>query len=146
VPHVCNDIGGYGSGFVAALNKRWNAPKDNYKLWHSKKFYTLKDNSKVNFELGQVQFVGVEPRTVICNMIAQHLMGSDENGGPCIRYLALAQAMNRVKNIMQKVGFGEIHAPQFGAGLAGGRWDFIEALIIEIWCNNDIPVVIYKFD
>jgi hypothetical protein len=148
VPHVCNDVGGYGSGFVAALNKRWPSPRDEYREWFTKKSYNLKGNSatKVNFELGQVQFVGVEPRTIICNMIGQHMTGSDENGGPCIRYLALANAMNRVRKVISRVENSEIHAPMFGSGLAGGNWEFIEALINELWCSYDIPVTIYKFD
>ncbi|RKW18275.1 MAG: Appr-1-p processing protein, partial [Capnocytophaga sp.] len=26
IPHICNDIGAWGKGFVLALSKRWKAP------------------------------------------------------------------------------------------------------------------------
>jgi len=144
IPHVCNDIGGYGSGFVAALNARWDAPRVNYKKWHSDKIWKVGDTS-IPFALGQVQYVQVEPKnTIICNMIGQHMMGQDEKGNAPIRYLAVAQAMDRVRKVVSKNG-GSIHAPMFGAGLAGGDWNILEALIQEIWINNDIPTTIYKF-
>ncbi len=31
IPHVCNDIGGWGSGFVLALSARWAAPEAAYR-------------------------------------------------------------------------------------------------------------------
>ena len=40
----------------------------------------------------------------------------------------------------------EIHAPKFGSGLARGDWDVIEALIVEAWDNEGIPVTIYELE
>src|SRR5205823_6841477 len=31
--HVCNDIGGWGKGFVLALSKRWSEPEAAYRKW-----------------------------------------------------------------------------------------------------------------
>lgn len=28
ITHICNDIGGWGKGFVLALSKRWKAPEE----------------------------------------------------------------------------------------------------------------------
>ena len=34
-----------------------------------------------------------------------------------------------------------ICCPKFGSGLAGGEWNVIENMILEIW--KDIPVYVY---
>lgn len=52
IVHVCNDVGGWGRGFVLALSKRWAEPERKYREW-------AKSGDK--FELGEVQFVQVEP-------------------------------------------------------------------------------------
>ena len=31
IPHVCNDIGGWGKGFVLALSKKWPEPEEYYR-------------------------------------------------------------------------------------------------------------------
>jgi hypothetical protein len=35
-----------------------------------------------------------------------------------------------------------IICPKFGSGLAGGKWDFIEELIIDCWCKQSIDVTV----
>ena len=32
--HVCNDIGGWGKGFVLAISKRWPEPEAHYRAWY----------------------------------------------------------------------------------------------------------------
>ena len=49
--HICNDVGGWGAGFVLAVSKRWGAPESEFYKWHE---------SGKDFELGNVQFVEVE--------------------------------------------------------------------------------------
>ena len=51
IAHICNDIGGWGRGFVMALSKRWDEPEQQYRAWHRG------DVDDPPFELGQVQFV-----------------------------------------------------------------------------------------
>ena len=34
IAHVCNDIGGWGKGFVLALSRRWPEPERAYRAWH----------------------------------------------------------------------------------------------------------------
>lgn len=36
-----------------------------------------------------------------------------------------------------------VHMPRIGCGLAGGRWERIEPLIITALCAQDIPVTVY---
>ena len=33
--HVCNDLGGWGKGFVLALSRRWDRPEAEYRAWHA---------------------------------------------------------------------------------------------------------------
>lgn len=33
--HVCNDIGGWGKGFVLAISRRWEQPEAEYRAWHA---------------------------------------------------------------------------------------------------------------
>ncbi|WP_228098667.1 hypothetical protein [Pedobacter sp. MC2016-24] len=43
IVHVCNDIGGWGKGFVMAISKRWKEPEKRYREW---------SKSKTGFSLG----------------------------------------------------------------------------------------------
>ncbi|MFR9246851.1 MAG: hypothetical protein ACLVLB_15195 [Bacteroides thetaiotaomicron] len=51
ITHICNDIGGWGKGFVLALSKKWKMPEEAYRQWYK---------SQEEFTLGAVQFVNVE--------------------------------------------------------------------------------------
>lgn len=33
--HVCNDIGGWGAGFVVALSRKWSEPERAYRIGSS---------------------------------------------------------------------------------------------------------------
>lgn len=139
IPHICNDMGAWGAGFVVALSNRWPKPEQQYRDWFEKKV-TKKGTP---FELGQVGFVLAEPTICVANMIAQHNTGFADNRAP-IRYAALASCMIHVLHAAEKMK-AEIHAPKFGAGLAGGDWKTIEALIFEVWVDSDLDVVIYEY-
>ena len=140
IPHICNNVGGWGSGFVVPLAKQWPETRQAY-------------ISLPNYKLGETQFVRVTGKPSdypapggniwVCNMIAQNHTISPENPKP-IKYAALAQCMQRVAEACRQKTSPEIHAPMFGSGLAGGNWDFIEELIQEIW--NGIPTTIYKLE
>ena len=73
ITHICNDIGGWGKGFVLALSKRWKAPEEQYRKWYQE---------KDGFSLGAVQFVQVEDLIWVANMIGQHKIRKDEKGLP----------------------------------------------------------------
>ena len=133
--HCCNDCGKWGAGFVLALSKRWKEPEVQYRKWGNGYI------SRPPYLLGEVQFVNVEDDVVVANMIGQHGVGS-VNGSVPIRYPAIAKCLGKVAEVAQRHG-ASIHAPRFGAGLAGGDWETIEALIVKILCDKDIQVTIY---
>ena len=134
--HIVNSKGRWGRGFVLALSKNWKEPEIEYRKWH---------RNKKGFELGEVQFVKVEDDIVVCNMVAQKGIGFSNNKPP-IRYSALNKCLEKVKEAVENNKDKEISivAPKIGAGLAQGKWDKIEKLIIENLCKNDIPVYIYE--
>ena len=34
IAHICNDLGGWGKGFVLAISRRWPEPERAYRQWH----------------------------------------------------------------------------------------------------------------
>ncbi len=34
IAHICNDLGGWGKGFVVAISRRWPEPEREYRAWH----------------------------------------------------------------------------------------------------------------
>ena len=95
IPHICNDIGAWGKGFVLALSKRWKAPEKQYKLWYQE---------KEGFALGAVQFVQVEENIWVVNIIGQHKIQAiqEETGIPPIRYEAVREGLEKVATFAQE--------------------------------------------
>ncbi len=138
IVHVCNDIGGWGAGFVLAISERWPEPERCYREWHKTK--TFEDTP---FELGQVQFVAVRNDLVVANLIGQH--GLKRQGGlPPIRYEAIEMGLRQVARKAAETG-ASIHMPRIGCGLAGGTWDRIEPLIIQHLSSKNLSVTVYDF-
>lgn len=143
IPHVCNDVGAWGAGFVVPLANKYPQSRASYLAW----FKGDAPESCVylggpQFALGNTQMIAVasDPDVLVCNMIAQHRTG----GVRPLRYNALAACMESVgRELKNHYPEPSIHAPLFGAGLAGGNWDFIEKLIEDCWLSRDVPVTIY---
>lgn len=135
IVHVCNDIGGWGKGFVMAISKRWKEPEKQYREWFK---------SKNDFELGKVQFVQVEEDLWVANLIGQHKINKDENGDAPIRYNAIEEGLKTVSDFA-KTNSASVHMPRIGCGLAGGKWEMIEPIILKTLSDQDIKVVVYDF-
>lgn len=117
--HVCNDVGGWGAGFVLALSRRWKSPEREYRAWAKA--------SDGSFVLGAVQFVEVEPEMWVANLIGQHGTRHTEEGPP-VRYDAIRKGLGTVAEFATRNG-ASVHMPRIGAGLAGGDWSTIEGII-----------------
>ncbi|MDX6180766.1 macro domain-containing protein [Flavobacterium sp. Fl-77] len=135
IVHICNDIGGWGKGFVMAISKRWKKPEEQYREWFK---------SKDGFELGKVQFVQVEEDLWVANLIGQHKINKDENGNAPIRYDAIEDGLKEVASFA-KENKASVHMPRIGCGLAGGKWEEIEPIILKILSDNDSEVTVYDF-
>jgi O-acetyl-ADP-ribose deacetylase (regulator of RNase III) len=133
ITHVCNDIGGWGRGFVLAISQRWSQPESEYKNWYK---------SKENFSLGEVQFVQVEENIWVANMIGQRDIKKDTEGNPPVRYDAIAQALSKVAAFATGKK-ASVHMPRIGCGLAGGSWDKMEPVIIKELIEKEVLVNVY---
>jgi O-acetyl-ADP-ribose deacetylase (regulator of RNase III) len=135
IVHVCNDVGGWGKGFVLAISKNWPEPEKAYREWFK---------SKTNFALGEVQFVKAEDNLWVANLIGQHKMNKDENGNAPIRYEAIENGLEKVAAFANEID-ASVHMPRIGCGLAGGTWDRIEPLITKTLSDRSVSVTVYDF-
>lgn len=134
IAHICNDVGGWGKGFVLALSKLSPAPERAFREW-----YAGRENN--DFALGAVQFISVSIETLVANMIGQHGI-RPLRGVPPIRYGAVETALQTVgKKALRENA--SVHLPRIGCGLAGGEWSKIEPLIERQICASDVPVFVY---
>lgn len=140
IPHICNDIGKFGSGFAKYLLDNYPIVAREYSNWYNNR--NRHEYNDLPFELGQIQYVNIKNNIKICNMIAQHKILT-LNKKP-IRYTSLIKCMEKIKlyiiDQLEKGNDIEIVCPMFGSGLAGGNWNFIVELIDEIWQNVNITV------
>jgi O-acetyl-ADP-ribose deacetylase (regulator of RNase III) len=149
--HCCNDIGGWGSGFVLAISDRWTEPEKRYREWAHKGSYINQEKYDIPFKLGQVQGVEVEDDLYVVNMIGQRstgmtniAVGDEIVTIPPIKYDCISECLLRVASFA--MGYGaSIHMPRICCGLAGGTWDRVEPLIMMNLCKYDIPVTIYDY-
>jgi O-acetyl-ADP-ribose deacetylase (regulator of RNase III) len=117
IVHICNDVGGFGKGFVVALSTKYPETEKQYRAWFS----------KGHPQLGEVQFVQVTPEICVANMIAQH--GIRWQGQvPPIRYKALEICLKKAyeKALQDNL---IVASPRIGAVLSGGEWPVIEDIL-----------------
>lgn len=137
IAHICNDIGGWGKGFVLAVSKRWEAPEKEYRNWH-------RFRSKNNFALGEIQIIQVEKYIYVANMIGQKGIKTGSNGVP-VRYEAIEKCLETLSNEALSLN-ASIHMPRIGCGLAGGKWTEIEPIIERTLLNKNVEVFVYDFE
>jgi O-acetyl-ADP-ribose deacetylase (regulator of RNase III) len=133
IAHCCNNRGAWGAGFVLALSKRWQQPELQYR--------ELAMQMDGMIPLGHVQFVAVEQGVYVANLIGQdgiHAIGNV----PPIRYSALAQGFLSIADFALSIS-ASVHMPRIGCGLAGGKWEIVESLIIDAISGRGVPVFVY---
>jgi O-acetyl-ADP-ribose deacetylase (regulator of RNase III) len=158
IVHICNDVGGWGKGFVMAISKRWKLPEAEYRNWFKNKeveitetvkFERLESRDKYSnekqFELGNVQFVKATEDIWIANMIAQRDIKANKDGLPPIRYSFVSESLERVRQFAKKNN-ASIHMPRIGCGLAGGQWTEIEEIVNDNLIAHDIETFVYDFE
>ena len=149
IAHICNDIGGWGRGFVLSLSQRFPYAEKSYRNW-----YQMNEEmgypEVVPFRLGRLKLVRVSNDVSVANMIAQHGV-SAENGVPPIRYAALEDCLAELRLLARATSFARnpdktasVHMPRIGCGLAGGEWSKVEEIINRMML--DVDVYVYDFD
>lgn len=136
ITHICNDIGGWGKGFVMAISKRWKNPESEYRRWFK---------TGDNFNLGEIQIIQVEDDIWVCNMIGQHKIITNSKGIPPIRYEAVEECLQKLAKEALELN-ASVHMPRIGCGLAGGKWEQIEPIIERTLLKNSVMVFVYDFE
>lgn len=115
--HGCNCLCNMGSGIARTI-------RDKYPAVFEADLATKKGDKE---KLGQYTFaeVGNSSRFVVVNAYTQYAYSRDKVD---VDYEAIRQVFRRIKQDFsgRKIGY-----PLIGAGLAGGDWNIIEAIIIE---------------
>jgi O-acetyl-ADP-ribose deacetylase (regulator of RNase III) len=158
IVHICNDVGGWGKGFVMAISKRWKQPEAEYRNWYKSKvleqtdtiqFERLESKDKYSnekkFELGNVQFVKVSDDIWVANMIAQRDIHPNNDGLPPIRYTYVSDCLERVRQFAKRQN-ASVHMPRIGCGLAGGQWTEIEEIVNKNLIAHEIETAVYDFE
>lgn len=137
IVHVCNDIGAWGSGFVLAVSEKWAKPKEVYlsRYKRSKQVHYGMTPNCVG-KLGDVQWVAVENDLMVCNLVAQEGINRVIRA---VRYDALDCCLH-LMYLQAKEWDLTVHMPRIGAGLGGGNWTIIEAIIKA---NMTVPTFVY---
>ncbi|GGQ98297.1 macro domain-containing protein [Streptomyces asoensis] len=134
IAHVCNDLGGWGKGFVLALSRRWPEPEAAYRAWH-------RGRASNDFALGALQLVRVQQDVWVANMIGQHGTRTGSKGVP-VRYPAVDTALARLADHAISLG-ASVHMPRIGCGLAGGKWSRVEPLVTGRLVERGVAVTVY---
>jgi hypothetical protein len=170
IPHICNDLGKWGAGFVLALSRRYPEPEAAYRHWFSSGSNHLPFLSEARhepFELGYTQFVPVvlpspnftsadnlaqAPRLWVANMLAQHGVANRNRSRlpqqPPIRYPELQCCLAQVGEFARGLiaaGSSTVSTqmPRIGAGLGGGNWEIIVKLIEQELVCHGIEVTVF---
>lgn len=145
IAHICNDVGGWGRGFVVALSAKWREPEAAYREWHRNSVATGR-----SLPLGKSDLVQVAPDLWVVNMIAQR--GIRNPGNPCaVDYEALRECLDEVSQGAPFLGRwlpggatgSSVHMPRIGTGLGGGEWSKVEAIILETLVSRGVEVFVY---
>lgn len=134
IAHICNDLGGWGKGFVLAISKRWPEPEAAYRQWY-------RERARNDFGLGAIQVIAVESNLWVANLIGQHGIKASAQGAP-IRYEAVAGCLQKLAEVALQCE-ATIHMPRIGCGLAGGKWERIEPIILQTLLQQGIAVYVY---
>jgi O-acetyl-ADP-ribose deacetylase (regulator of RNase III) len=150
IAHVCNDVGGWGAGFVLAISRKWQEPEAAYRSMRSDDLTkALHEQLKTPdvyveprstiYKLGTVQFVSVEDEILVANMIAQRGLG--KRNMPAVDYSALKLTLQEVFYQAKKLR-ASVHMPKIGCGLGGGDWNVVEKIIEETM--EDVKTTVYE--
>jgi len=142
IAHICNDIGGWGRGFVLSLTKRWPAAEKSYRDWYQMNHNVSGDPELNPFRLGRMKLVRVSNHVFVANMIAQQGIFESPLGIKPIRYNALEDCLSELY-LHAKAMNASIHMPRIGCGLAGGKWSEVEPIIARTL--EGLDVYVYDF-
>ena len=128
IAHGCNAQGVMGSGVAASIRRLFPEAYKDYVEIHN----------TLGLRLGEVYITAIEGGAVyVANMITQESYGG---GRRYVSYDAIVDAFERLDEECYARSIERVALPQIGAGLGGGDWKIIEA-IIESTMKHTQPIV-----
>lgn len=115
---------------------RWPEPEREFRRWH-------RERAGNDFGLGATQLVRVRPDVWVANMVGQRGIRTG-SGGPPVRYEAIGRCLRTVGDHALELG-ASVHMPRIGCGLAGGRWERVEPLIVAALSEREVATTVYDF-
>lgn len=116
-----------GRGFAAAVRRAYPEAQSAFREWR-----LGKAPAQV---LGQVHVVEVSKDFAVASIVAQ------EGHGPSVtnrlRYAALRAGLEEAARLAAKDG-RDLRLPRIGTGHAGGRWEIIEEMLVEVLRKYDL--------
>jgi O-acetyl-ADP-ribose deacetylase (regulator of RNase III) len=137
IVHGCNAQGVMGSGVAKIIREKYPRAYNRYSLEYK---------YENRLDLGKIITVPCPDHSnpnsvrVIVNAITQEFYGYD--GRKYVSYDAIASVMSKIDKMFDVYGITKVAMPKIGAGLAGGDWNVISA-IIESEMKNIQPVVYF---
>ncbi|MBA4159543.1 MAG: VWA domain-containing protein, partial [Gemmatimonadetes bacterium] len=105
VAHVTDVAGQWGTGVSRSISRRWSEPERVYQTW-----FCGDAPVPIPFELGELQFVRVEPELYVATMVAKDVP-SHPGAPPQVRYDALDKSLSLLKD--QALMWGaSVHMPR----------------------------------
>ena len=131
IVHGCNCFCTMGAGIAKSIKQHFPAA---YKVDCATRKGDPKKLGTVSIAYGEIRLPD-EPTVV--NGYTQYKYGK----GVQVSYPAVRKVFKKVKELFQGLRIGY---PKIGAGLAGGDWDVISAIIDEELKGEDHTLVIYR--
>ena len=134
IAHGCNCFCTMGAGIAPLMAKAFGC--DTFQMESAKYRGTMA-------KLGNIDYQQMPTRNlVVVNAYTQYGFGANHDDGTTspIDYEALTLCMRKMNN---KFKGQHIGLPKIGAGLAGGDWDRIKAIITKEFSDCDVTVVIF---
>lgn len=134
IAHGCNAQGVMGSGVAAFVRSRYPEAYADYRAVYEER----------GLKVGEVWPVPCAPHWVL-NAITQEFFGNAASTGKVyVSYDGIRDAMKFINEMAKIKDFSAVAMPLIGAGLAGGSWKVISAIIEEE--ATDFRPVVYLLD
>lgn len=136
IAHCMNNVGAHDAGFARALDRRYPFLflKSRFRLMYQRKMLQL----GVCLTMGMADMNPLEPEIVA--MIAQ-----DGLGPTSLRLPDLATCLQDLAAMAIETN-ASVHMPRIGCGLAGGKWEDVEPLILDAFGGalaSFVPITVY---
>lgn len=131
IAHGCNAMGVMGSGVALAIKNKWPEGVQSY-------------FDAEELPMGEIFVSETNDAPAIINAITQRRAGAD--GRRYVSYDAVDKAMRRAAQYARRQGHNSIAIPKIGAGLGGGDWNVIAAILEKIGDDHGVDFDVYVLE